>query len=252
MSRAARAAQCRERPCGTGQGPASSPSRALLPARRGRSGTVAATSSMLPPESTVRRPFGDHPPSSRPNGGGAGRRRRPPGPSKSPWAPLPCAPPAAPPPLPQCPRKASESHHDPPSDAIGACTSKGALRGPVTQSATPRRSAGARTVTASNPYPRPTAARSISGKGRGVVRLRGSGAPRRRSRGRCRRPRPWGPQPDHGLQLGEPPSARRRRRARRRPAGRAGRAPHRPPSPTQPDRLEGLREAEPGSSGTDR
>ena len=35
---------------------------------------------------------------------------------------------------------------------------------PATQSATPSRSAGARTVTASNPYPRPTAARSISGK----------------------------------------------------------------------------------------
>ena len=153
---------------------------------------------------------------------------------------------------PQCPRKASASHHDPPSDAIGACTSSGALRGPATQSATPPRSAGARTVTASNPYPRPIAARSVSGNVTVAWSRPGSGAPRRHSRGRCRR------RPASAAPAGRTVSSLRRHQ-RAAVAERGDRQPVRPGErgadrrgEPQPDRLERLREAEPGLVGTAR
>ena len=61
------------------------------------------------------------------------------------------------------PRNASSSHHEARSRVTLACTTNGRSRGPASQSVTGARSSGRRTVTASQPKPRPIAAMSAGG-----------------------------------------------------------------------------------------
>ena len=72
----------------------------------------------------------------------------------------------------QCPRKASSSHHEPCADVTLASMSSGRSRGPSSQPRTGARSAVSRTVSPSNPNPRPIAAISVGGN-----RTTSSGSP---------------------------------------------------------------------------
>src|SRR6266542_2377964 len=69
----------------------------------------------------------------------------------------------APPPPGQGPRKASSSHQEPWSLTTFASITSGLSRGPLTQSATVFRSSVERTVTPSQPKPRPIEAMSVGG-----------------------------------------------------------------------------------------